>query len=92
MLLTALIPSVFRSASLLIVGITKDHTGAVLPGCTVKLFRTSDDVYVASAISNAVGRYVLSTSGDNGPYYVVAYLAGSPDVAGTTLNTLMPQS
>lgn len=69
-------------------GVTRDSTGAVLAGCTVFLFRTSDNSYVSSSTSDANGNYVLPAS----PllqHYVVAYLVGSPDVSGVTLNTLL---
>lgn len=72
-----------------IVGITKDSTGVILGGCVVDLYETAFDVKIASTISDpATGAYEFSglTSGLN--FYVVAYKAGSPDVAGTTVNSL----
>jgi hypothetical protein len=71
-----------------ITGITKDSAGAVLGGCTVRLFRTADDVEVDQAVSDAGdGTYSVGVPTDD-TYYCVAYLPGSPDVAGTTVNTL----
>jgi hypothetical protein len=74
-------------------GITKDSTGAVLASCTVHLFRTSDDVLIKQITSGADGSYSFGNLGGGGlgglsSYYVVAYKAGSPDTAGTTVNTL----
>lgn len=69
-------------------GITKDSTGAILGSCTVKVYGTTDDIEVDSAVSDAVtGAYAVGVP-TSGNYYIVAYKAGSPDVAGTTVNTL----
>lgn len=72
-----------------IYGVTRDSTGAVLAGCTVDLFRTSDNAFIGSATSDATGNYEFRTAGPASTYYAVAYLAGSPDVFGTTANTLV---
>ena len=70
-------------------GITKDSTGAALGGCTVKLYRTSDDVLLGTTVSDATtGEYKFNAS-HCCAQYLVAYKAGSPDVAGTTVNTLV---
>lgn len=70
-------------------GITKDSAGAVLAGCTVDMFRTLDDVLVDRATSDGAGVYTIPVSGPGGPFYLVAYKAGAPDVAGTSVNTLI---
>lgn len=72
---------------LFIVGITRDNVGNPLGGCTVKRFRTSDDVLLSSTTSDGSGNYSLP--GDTSPSYLVAYKAGSPDVAGVTVNTIV---
>lgn len=72
-----------------IFGVTKDSTGAVLGSCTVTLFRTTDDLEIDKTISDASGNYEFRGAGGGTNYYVVAYKAGSPDVAGTTVNTLV---
>lgn len=75
---------------LTISGVTKDSTGSPLSGCTVKLFRTVDDQLVGTQISDANGNYsFFNVVGGGLQYYVEAYKAGSPDVAGTTVNTLV---
>lgn len=72
-----------------ITGVTKDSSGAVLGSCTVKLYRTSDDVELLSTVSDAItGAYVFYNA-SAGPFYLVAYKSGSPDVAGTTINTIV---
>lgn len=72
-----------------IFGVTKDSAGAALASCTVKLFETLTDRYVESQVSGADGTYEFRSASLSTAYYVVAYKAGSPDVAGTTVNTLV---
>lgn len=71
-------------------GVTKDSAGTILPFCTVQLFNTNDDSFISEMISDSVGSFVFSLNGSANPKYAVAYLVGSPDVAGTTVNTLTP--
>ena len=68
-------------------GVTKDSAGAALGACMVQLFRTPSDTLVQEVVSDASGNYSFDNPG-SGPFYVVAYKQGSPDVAGTTVNTL----
>lgn len=71
-----------------ITGITKDSTGTALGGSVVHLYRTSDDVEVDQVTSDAGdGTYSVGAPTDD-QHYAVAYKPGSPDVAGTTVNTL----
>lgn len=69
-------------------GITRDSAGTPLGSCLVKLFRTSDDSLVHQTVSDANGNYKIPAS-QALQHYVVAYLAGAPDVEGTTVNTLV---
>jgi hypothetical protein len=69
-------------------GVTKDSTGAALGACGVVLLRTADNSVAACMTSDANGNYRMDAS----PFVlhrVDAYKAGSPDVAGTTVNTLV---
>ena len=77
----------FSTINARITGITKDSTGATLGSCVVQLFRTVDEVFMSESISDGAGAYTLTAIG-SGPFFIVAYKAGSPDVAGTTVNTL----
>lgn len=77
------------ASQLFISGITKDSLGVALPACTVSLFRTSDNLFIQSVVSDGSGNYSFPGVGCGETYYVVAYKAGSPDVAGTTINTLV---
>lgn len=69
-------------------GVTRNRTGTALGSCTVHLFRTSNDVEVAETTSNATTGAYSFVIASTGTHYVVAYKAGSPDVFGTTKNTL----
>jgi len=72
-------------------GITKDSTGAVLGSCAVTLYQTGQDAALQTKTSDAVdGSYTFNVTETIGrTFYIVAYKAGSPDVAGTTTNTLV---
>lgn len=74
----------------LVSGTTKNSVGTAIGSCEVDLFRTVDDVKVNATISDItiVGAFSFSV-GLSQSYYAVAYLAGSPDIAGTTVNTLV---
>jgi len=69
-----------------IVGVSRDATGVALGTCVVKVFRTDDDVLVASTVSDGSGNWTAYPN-QQGPYYFVEYKAGSPDVFGTSPNT-----
>jgi len=91
-----LIPSVvhelrpYPPTSFRITGTTKDSTGAALGNCIVDWFNTADDVKIDTVTSDANGLFEFRTAGQPpNAYYLVAYKAGSPDVAGVTVNTLV---
>ena len=72
-------------------GITKDSTGAVLGSCHVDLFYTRNDVLAGETTSDpTTGAFSFLIGPNAGTFFLVAYKPGSPDVAGTTINTLMP--
>lgn len=68
-------------------GVTRDSVGAALGSCIVQLFRTPSDTLVAELTSDGSGNYRFENPG-SGPFYIVAYKAGAPDVTGATANTL----
>lgn len=72
-----------------IAGVSRDSAGVVLGTCRVELFATGSDQSIAETVSDAGGNFEFGNPG-TGPFYIVAYKAGSPDLAGTTVNTLMP--
>jgi hypothetical protein len=74
-------------------GSTVDSADAAVANAEVQAFRTSDDVYMGSAFSKLDGSYQVGLNQNGGTTancYLVAYKAGSPDIAGTTVNTLTP--
>jgi hypothetical protein len=73
-----------------IIGTTLDSTGAPLGSCVIQGFVTATDVYVGQVVSDSAGYYELPTQYVGQSHYIVAYKAGSPDVAGTSVNTLVP--
>lgn len=72
-----------------ITGVTRDAYGSPVGGVTVKLFLTSDDSRVDQTVSDPVGTFLVSSPYLTG-HYLVAYKTGTPDVEGTTVNTLVP--
>ncbi len=71
----------------IISGITLNSSGVAVGGVTVKGYQQSNDEYIGSVVSASDGAYSLSTPYSTA-HYVVAYLAGSPDTAGTSKNNL----
>ena len=70
-------------------GTSRDANGATLGFCTVLVFRTENNAFMGSVVSDATGAWTFPLLA-GGPFFLVEYLAGSPDVAGTSLNTLVP--
>ena len=82
-----------QERNLRIVGITRDSNGNPLAACTVQVYRTDTQQIVDQETSDANGNYMVQvpvgfSQAQPMTWYVVAYKAGSPDVAGTTVNTL----
>lgn len=79
------------------VGVTRDGTGAALGNCTVRSIRQRDiatngiESEVSETVSDGSGNYTLYVGG-NDPHQLVAYLAGSPDRAGVSANTVVPDA
>lgn len=72
-------------------GVCRDVGSSPLSGVVLQGFRTSDDASSGYEVqSRSDGSYDLPTNFPSVAHYVVAYLAGSPDRAGTTVNTLVP--
>jgi len=77
------------SRAQIISGITRDSSGLPLAAVTVKLYRVSDNIMREVVVSDVNGAYIFSAINDSQAYYAVAYMANAPDVAGTTVNTLV---
>lgn len=83
----------FRSAggrlNMTLSGTSRDASGAPLAACRVLIFRTEDNSFVGETASDASGAWSVSMM-KGGPFFLVEYKAGAPDVAGTSANTLVP--
>jgi hypothetical protein len=71
------------------VGVTRDQYGTPTGSCVVQLFRTSDDLFIMEVTSDSSGNFLLQSWYTPDQHYIVAYKAGSPDIFGTTVNTLV---
>lgn len=78
---------VFHERNYTISGVTKDSSGSALSNCTVLLFNTTTNTLEQTSVSDASGNYSFVVDKTR-TWYAVSYKAGSPDVAGTTVNTL----
>ena len=84
----------FRSAKFYgrfgISGVTRDSTGVALGSCEVRLFKAdASEALVATTTSDGSGNYSFSLGINSGYYWIEAYKSGSPDVAGTSVRTLV---
>lgn len=71
-------------------GITRDSSAIPAGSCNVMGFVTTTNVFVGQVTSDSGGYYELPTAYAGVAHFLVVYRAGSPDIAGTTLNTLIP--
>ena len=70
-------------------GITKDSVGAALASCDVDVLKTSGDIITNRTTSDSVGYFRMEVyAPPPTAFYLVAYKTGSPDVAGTSVNTI----
>lgn len=72
-----------------IIGTTRDGSGNPLGSCVVRGFVTATNVFVGQVTSDPAGYFELPTV-FTGAHYLVCYQAGSPDLEGTSVNTLTP--
>lgn len=80
-------PGGVRNSTL--VGVAYTSAGSPAVGAKVDLHVTGGDFIVATVLSDASGNFRFDNPG-TGPFYIVAYLAGNPDRAGSSVNTLRP--
>jgi hypothetical protein len=72
-------------------GTCKDSGGTPVANAVVQAFVTATDAFAGEVEGNTDGTYTLGVEqSKTTAHYLVAYKAGSPDVAGTTVNTLLP--
>jgi hypothetical protein len=70
-------------------GYCKDTNNNPLGGAVVQAFVTSTDQYVAETVCDDRGFYQVPCQ-STVAHYLVAYYPGSPDKAGSSVNTLVP--
>jgi hypothetical protein len=68
-------------------GFTRDASGGVIPGVTVKCMLTLDDTKQSETVSDENGYFIVSTAVAGG-HYLIFYKADIVDISGTTVNTL----
>lgn len=79
-----------NGATKFIMGQCLDESSVAVSGAIVQGFLTATDAFVAEIACDASGLYELPTPNPGAAHYLVAYRAGAPDIAGTTVNTLTP--
>lgn len=79
-----------NGATKFIRGQCKDSDGSPVSGAVVQCFLTGTDAIVSETTSQTDGTYEAPTPYPGTQHYLVAYRSGSPDIAGTTVNTLIP--
>lgn len=75
------------SLRMVISGVSRDSVGATLGSCRVMLFRTTDRAFISETTSDGSGNWSMEVL-VSGPFFLVEYKSGSPDVAGTSKNNL----
>ena len=81
----------------MISGVTRDHFGNALGNCVVMFLRSDKMVINTDQYANPVDEITTSDGAGNfslqvnwsGPYQLIAYLAGTTDVAGVTINDVI---
>lgn len=65
-------------------GVTRDANDAALGNCIVHCFATDDDRELGQTVSDGSGNFSIQIASNGWACYLVAYLAGTPNRAGTT--------
>lgn len=71
-------------------GTTRDSAGSPLGNAVVAIYLTAGDVWLRDCTSDLAGYYEAFSQFSGQNHYLLAYKAGAPDVAGTTVTTLVP--
>lgn len=87
----SIVPNAGTQTTKFIKGTCLDQFSAPIAGAIVQGFVTATDTYVGEVTSRLDGSYDLGTANlASTPHYLVAYKPGAPDLAGTTVNTILP--
>lgn len=76
----------FATSAYAITGVTRDASGTPLGSVNVTMYLTGTDAVVARTVSDGSGSFSFPATA--GPYYLVFYKLGTPDVFGSSVNTL----
>lgn len=71
-----------------LLGTTRNSNGVAIGNCKVLLFLTASHTLVTSTISDSSGAYSFTGLTGGLSYYVLCFKAGTPDIFGTTDDTL----
>jgi len=71
------------------VGYTRDSYGSAVGNCTVRCFRTSTTELVSTVTSDANGLY-QATSPYGDAHFLTVHKAGTPSIAGASIDSLTP--
>ena len=82
------LPVVVSGEVLTLTGVTRNRCGDPEPGCSVVLFRSSDNIPVSSTVSNGAGVYTF-TNPAGGPFWAASYSADG-SLGGVTGRNLTP--
>lgn len=75
-----------------ILGRCVDASDVAIANATVRGFVAATNAYTGEGVSRLDGTYQVPTQNPGVAHYVVAYKAGSPDISGTSVNTLLPSN
>ncbi|MGL4442669.1 MAG: hypothetical protein ACRCU1_03520 [Alsobacter sp.] len=68
-------------------GIAKTSADVPIPGAFVRAHRVGDGMPVGSAIADGAGAFTIPVT-VSGPFQIVCYLKGAPDLAGVSADNL----
>lgn len=72
-------------------GTCVDASDVPIANAIVQAFVTATDTFAGEVTGHTDGTYILGVEQSKATaHYLVAYKVGSPDIAGTTVNTLLP--
>jgi hypothetical protein len=72
------------------VGVTRDQYGSAIGGCTVRCFRLSTLELTSQVVSDASTGAFTITSPYSEAHFLTVHLTGTPNIAGATVDTLIP--
>ncbi len=82
-------PYIPHERNSVIAGVTRDSIGVALPGCTVELVNVLTRLVEQTLVSGADGSFCFAADKTQ-TYFLRAKLNGTGNVAGTSLETLLP--